>query len=80
MKNKYIIPFLMCFAALAASCTIEPKSPEEELSGEVVTLEATIGTPETRIHFEGDKGTYTATSTQAFSAMGIRISCRSSEV
>ena len=72
MKNKYIIPFLMCFAALAASCTIEPKSPEEELSGEVVTLEATIGTPETRIHFEGDKGTYTATAWEADDCIWVR--------
>lgn len=72
MKNKYIIPFLMCCAALVASCTIEPKSPEEELSGEVVTLEATIGTPETRIHFEGDKGAYTATAWEANDCIWVR--------
>ena len=62
----------MCCAALAASCTIEPKSPEEELSGDIVTLEATIGTPETRIHFTGDKDTYTATAWEADDCIWVR--------
>ncbi|MBQ7749710.1 MAG: hypothetical protein IJR77_00625 [Bacteroidales bacterium] len=72
MKRIHIIPTLMCLAAIAASCAKETGTPEEELSGEIVTLEATIGTPVTKIHFEGDKGTYTATGWEADDCIWVR--------
>ena len=58
MKTRYFIPLLLALAAV--SCNKE-KAIEENTSGELVELTASIGTPATKIHFAGDMGAYTDT-------------------
>ena len=62
MKTRYIL-FTACVLALTVfACT---KDEEPAFTDELVTLEATIGEPGTRIHFTGDYGTFTGAEWEA---------------
>ena len=56
MKTRYILSILTVAALLAPCCT---KDIDPAAGDELVTFEATIGEPGTKIHFTGDYGTYT---------------------
>lgn len=60
MKTRTLFTILVV-AAAASACNIEKPVVESTDAGEVVTLNATIGTPGTKIHFAQDMDTYTET-------------------
>ena len=60
MKTKYLLSIIAVAAAVVA-CNNEKPLIEVTDAGDVVTLTASIGTPVTKIHFNGDKDTYTET-------------------
>ena len=69
MKTRYIITVLLVSAVAAIACTKDIDS----VAGEnLVTLEATIGEPGTKIHFTGDYGTYTETRWEAGDCIWVR--------
>ena len=70
MKTRYIIPLmLLAFAALSCNKDIPA---EETISGELVELTASIGSPATKIHFAGDMGAYTDTRWQDGDQLWVR--------
>lgn len=69
MKTRYFITVLLVSAVAAIACTKDA----EPLAGEdLVTLEATIGEPGTKIHFTGDYGTYTEARWEAGDCIWVR--------
>ena len=71
MKTRYFF-ILLAVAAAVSACNIEKPVIEETVTGEVVTLTATIGEPGTRIHFAQDKDTYTETRWEADDCIWVR--------
>lgn len=59
MKTRYL--FILAVAAALTACNIEKPDVETADASEIVTLNATIGTPGTKIHFAKDNDTYTET-------------------
>ena len=73
MKTRYLIPALLLAALSAVSCDKEQGEPViDVVTGDTVTLNATIGLPDTKLHFSGDKGTYTETRWQAGDCIWVR--------
>lgn len=73
MKTRYLIPALLLAALSAVSCDKEQGAPViDVVTGDTVTLNATIGLPDTKLHFSGDKGTYTETRWQAGDCIWVR--------
>jgi hypothetical protein len=72
MKTRYLLSIILPAAALLTACNVEVAMPSEEVSGELVTLEATIGEPGTRIHFTADRDTYTETRWEADDCIWVR--------
>ena len=72
MKTRYLLPILLSVAAVLSACNKEQAEPSGTESGELVTLEASIGAPGTKIHFTGDKDSYTETKWQAGDCLWVR--------
>ncbi len=72
MKTRYYLPILISVVAALSACNKELPAPSDEVSGELITLEATIGEPGTRIHFTGDNGTYTETRWEKDDCIWVR--------
>ena len=62
----------MSAAALLTACNTGIEAPSEDVSGELVTLEATIGEPSTKLHFTADKDTYTETRWEAGDCIWVK--------
>lgn len=71
MKTKYILSIIAVAAAVVA-CNEEKPFIDIADAGDAVTLTASIGTPATRIHFNGDKDTYTETRWQEGDCIWVR--------
>ena len=71
MKTKYIFSIIAITVAVAA-CNTEKPVIEVTEAGEYVALTASIGTPGTKIHFTGDKDTYTETRWQDGDCIWVR--------
>lgn len=69
MKSNRIIAALLAAAAFFASCENEICVTIEE---ELVTLDACIGNPDTRIHFTGDNALFTETRWEADDCIWVR--------
>lgn len=69
MKSNRIIAALLSAAALFASCENEISVTLEE---ELITLDACIGNPDTRIHFTGDNGLFTEIRWEADDCIWVR--------
>ncbi|MBP5721097.1 MAG: hypothetical protein J6W82_08555 [Bacteroidales bacterium] len=72
MKTRFTLSTMLSVAALLTACNVEVEIPSEEISGELVTLEATIGEPGTKIHFAADRDTYTETRWEADDCIWVR--------
>ncbi len=73
MKTRYFIPALLTAALAVVSCDKEQGEPVISIvSGDTVKLSAVIGTPDTKIHFEGDMGDYTDTRWQEHDCIWVR--------
>lgn len=62
----------MSAAALLTACNNGIEAPSEDVSGELVTFEATIGEPSTKLHFTADKDTYTETRWEAGDCIWVK--------
>lgn len=71
MKTRVLISILTVAAAFVA-CNKETPAPQEQVSGELVTLTASVGEPATKIHFAQDMGTYTDTRWEENDCIWVR--------
>ena len=75
MKARYCIFTLLLTALAAVSCNKQQESPEVVvLPGDYVVLSASIGTPESKMHFEKDMDSYTDTRWQDGDCIWVRSS------
>ena len=72
MKTRYIISILLTASFVPAACNKEKAYQETPSDAELLTLEAGIGVPGSRIHFTGDFDTYTETKWQAEDCIWVR--------
>ncbi len=72
MKTRYLLSLVLSAASLFTACNIELETVPEAGSGDIITLEATIGGPSTRLHFTGDRDTYTETRWEAEDCIWVR--------
>lgn len=74
MKTRYYISILLSAVFALAACEKEKAYRGEAEENDLLTLEAGIGVPGSRIHFTGDFDTYTETKWQAEDCIWVRSS------